>query len=224
MPGTVYLCATPIGNLQDITLRALEVLRTADLIAAEDTRRTGQLLARYEISTPMISFHQHNQGRRVPYLRQVLEAGKTIALVTDAGMPGISDPGEVLVAEAIRLEARVVAVPGATAALAALVVSGLPTRRFAFEGFLPRAGKQRRRRLQAVSREERTLVFYESPYRLAETLADMFTIFGNRQAVVARELTKVHEEVRRGSLEELAAYFGATEAKGEVVIVVAGAS
>lgn len=222
MPGTVYLCATPIGNLQDITLRALEVLRTVDVIAAEDTRRTRQLLARYEISRPMISFHQHNQQRRLPGLRRVLEAGQSVALVTDAGLPGISDPGEVLVAEAIRLGAPVVAIPGANAALAALVVSGLPTRRFVFEGFLPRAGKQRRRRLLAVSREERTLVFYESPFRLAETLADMLRTFGNRRAAVARELTKVYEEVRRGSLEELAAHFGATEAKGEVVVVVEG--
>lgn len=222
MPAVLYLVGTPIGNLEDISLRALATLREVDLVAAEDTRRTGDLLRHYGIEKRVISCYQHNQQQRLPYLQRMWAEGKSVALVTDAGMPGISDPGEPVVAAALQAGVRVVPIPGPNAALAALVVSGLPTRRFVFEGFLPRAGKQRRRRLRELTDEERTLVFYESPYRLQETLADMMAIWGERPAVVARELTKIFEEVMRGRLSELTARLAVTEVRGEIVIIVGG--
>ncbi|BCV19992.1 16S rRNA (cytidine(1402)-2'-O)-methyltransferase [Moorella sp. Hama-1] len=221
--ASLYLVATPIGNLEDITLRALKVLREVDLIAAEDTRHTRELLAHYEIHTPLTSYHRHNLAAKTPYLLGLLREGRDIALVSDAGLPGISDPGEELVREAVAAGLAVVPVPGASAALTALVASGLPAGRFAFEGFLPRAGKERRERLAALAAEERTLIFYEAPHRLAATLTDLATTLGARQVAVARELTKKFETIWRGTLREAAGYFQDNPPRGEITLVVAGA-
>ena len=221
--GRLRLCATPIGNLEDITLRALEALREADVVAAEDTRRTRRLLSRYDIHTPMVSYREDNREAAGRRLLGRLERGETVALVSDAGMPGISDPGHHLVVKCIELGIPVEALPGPSAAFCALVVSGLPTARFAFEGFLPRKPGPRRRALESVSSDGRTLVFYESPVRLADALGDMLAVFGDRRAAVARELTKKFEEVSRGRLDELAGAFASREVKGEIVIVVEGA-
>lgn len=221
--GRLRLCATPIGNLEDITLRALEALREADVVAAEDTRRTRRLLSRYDIHTPMVSYREDNREAAGRRLLGRLERGETVALVSDAGMPGISDPGHYLVVKCIELGIPVEALPGPSAAFCALVVSGLPTARFAFEGFLPRKPGPRRRALESVSSDGRTLVFYESPARLADALGDMLAVFGDRRAAVARELTKKFEEVSRGRLDELAGAFASREVKGEIVIVVEGA-
>ena len=221
--GRLRLCATPIGNLEDITLRALEALREADVVAAEDTRRTRRLLSRYDIHTPMVSYREDNREAAGRRLLGRLERGETVALVSDAGMPGISDPGHHLVVKCIELGIPVEALPGPSAAFCALVVSGLPTARFAFEGFLPRKPGPRRRALESLSSDGRTLVFYESPARLADALGDMLAVFGDRRAAVARELTKKFEEVSRGRLDELAGAFASREVKGEIVIVVEGA-
>lgn len=221
--GTLYLCATPIGNLGDITLRALEVLRGVDLVAAEDTRRTRQLLAHYDIHVPLTSFHAHNWKSKGPHLVRELQAGRSIALVTDAGMPGISDPGSELVALALEAGLKVVPVPGATAAIAALVVSGLPADRFCFEGFLPARSAERRRALAALAGERRTLVFYEAVHRVDKTLADMLAVLGDRRICVARELTKLHEEIWRGTLAEAVEHFRDRPLKGEFTLVVEGA-
>jgi 16S rRNA (cytidine1402-2'-O)-methyltransferase len=221
--GTLYVCGTPIGNMGDVTLRLLDTLRQVDLIAAEDTRQTSKLLARHGIQAKLLSYHAHNLGGRTPELVGMLQAGSAIALVSDAGMPGISDPGWELIAEAIRAGIPVVPIPGPSAFVAGLVVSGLPTERFVFEGFLPREGKARRRILKAIAHEPRTLVFYEAPHRLADTLTDMSALFGgDRPAAVARELTKQHEEVQRGSLAELAHWAEEREVRGEIVLVVGG--
>lgn len=219
--GTLYLCATPLGNLEDITLRALRVLKEVDLIAAEDTRITRRLLARYAIHTPLTSYHGYNKKKKGEQLLNHLRAGKQVALVTDAGLPGVSDPGEEVVAAAVREGIRVVPVPGPNAALTALVVSGLPTSRFCFEGFLPAAAGAREKRLQALREERRTLIFYEAPHRLRKVLADMLAVFGDRRVAVARELTKLHEEVWRGSLSAALAYF--QEPRGEFTLVLEGA-
>ncbi|MFZ5592283.1 MAG: 16S rRNA (cytidine(1402)-2'-O)-methyltransferase [Bacillota bacterium] len=221
--GTLYLCATPIGNLGDITLRALEVLRSVDLVAAEDTRRTRQLLAHYDIHVPLTSFHEHNWKSKGPQLVRQLQEGRSIALVTDAGMPGISDPGSELVALAVEAGLKVVPVPGATAAIAALVVSGLPAERFCFEGFLPARAAERRRALKALAGERRTLVFYEAVHRVDKTLADMLEVLGDRRICVARELTKLHEEIWRGTLAGAVEYFSGRPLKGEFTLVVEGA-
>lgn len=223
--GTLYICGTPIGNMGDVSFRLLDILRGVDLIAAEDTRQTSKLLARHAITAKLMSYHAHNLAGRTRELIAMLQAGSAIALVSDAGMPGISDPGWELIVEAIRAGVPVVPVPGPSAFVAGLVVSGLPTDRFVFEGFLPREGKARRRILKAIAHEARTLVFYEAPHRLADTLADMSALFGaDRPAAVARELTKQHEEVQRGTLEELARWASEREVRGEIVLVVGGSS
>lgn len=222
MPGTLYIVATPIGNLEDISLRALRVLKEADLIAAEDTRRTKKLLAHYHIATPLTSYYDEiERGKAVELVKQ-LENGKNIALVSDAGTPTLSDPGFRLVREAIRAGVPVVPVPGASALLAVLSASGLPTDRFVFEGFLPAKRRERREKLQGVAHEPRTLVFYEAPHRLRDTLADMLEILGDREAVFGREVTKAYEEFVRGSLREAIASVERKEPRGEITLAVAG--
>ncbi|MBO8169904.1 MAG: 16S rRNA (cytidine(1402)-2'-O)-methyltransferase [Thermoanaerobacteraceae bacterium] len=222
--GTLYLVATPIGNLKDITLRALEILQSVDLIAAEDTRHTQKLLAYFEIKTPLISYHQHNARERAVTITEKLLSGSSIAVVSDAGMPGISDPGYWVVKEAVAKGITVSPVPGANAALSGLVVSGLPTDRFVFEGFLPRKKEQLKQRLRVLTKEERTIIFYEAPHRIKQTLVLCKEFFGGeRQAVIARELTKKFEEIIRGNLEELTEMVSSREIKGEFCIVVAGA-
>lgn len=224
MAGVLYVVATPIGNPDDLTPRAARVLAGVDLIACEDTRRTGRLLAARAIRTPMTSYFEHNERRRTPDLVERLRRGETVALVTDAGTPGISDPGYRLVRAAHDAGVRVAAVPGPSAALAALSVAGLPTDRFTFEGFLPPREAARRTLLHELRRERRTMIFFEAARRLADTLDALCAAFGDeREAAVARELTKTHEEVARGTLGQLAARFRARDALGEVTIVVAGA-
>ena len=222
MSGTLYVIATPIGNLEDITLRALRLLREADLVAAEDTRHTRKLLAHFEIGTPLIAYHQHSEAGRVGNLiHRLSEEGQSVALVTDAGTPGVSDPGAELVGAALAAGVPVVPVPGASAALCALIGSGLPPARFAFEGFLPRTRPSRRAKLQQLAAETRTLIFYEAPNRTAETLKEMTGAFGPaRPAAVGRELTKKFEEFVRGPLEEVAAHFAAQPPRGEITIVI----
>lgn len=218
--GDLYLCATPIGNLEDITLRALRVLKEVDLIAAEDTRQTKKLCSHYDITTPLTSYHEHNKQQKGQYLIEQLKTGKNIAVVTDAGMPGISDPGYDLVILAVEAGIKVVPLPGAVAAVSALVVSGLPTEQFVFLGFLPRAGKKRKNELLRLAAEERTMIFYEAPHRLRKTLEDFLHALGNRQIVIGRELTKKYEEFWRGELIAALDYF--QEPKGEITIVLAG--
>lgn len=220
--GTLYLCATPIGNLEDITLRALRILREVDLIAAEDTRHTRKLLSHYQIHTPLTSYHRHNAGKKGAYLLQLLATGQQIALVSDAGTPGISDPGTDLVVAALADRLRVIPLPGPSAGLTALIVSGLPTDAFAFEGFLPAARKARRDKLSALVYETRTLIFYEAPHRLLATLTDLREILGNRPLAAARELTKKHEEVVRGTVAEVEEHFRAQEPRGEFCLILAG--
>ena len=223
--GVLYVVATPIGNPDDISARAIRTLKDADLVACEDTRRTGQLLASHQIATPTISYFEHNEERRVPEMIERLSAGAQIALVTDAGTPAISDPGFRLVRAALDAGIRVVAVPGASAAIAALSVGGLPTDRFTFEGFLPPRDGSRRRALDALRAEPRTMVFYEAARRLADTLAAMIAAFGDsRWAAVVREISKTYEETVRGTLLELERRFRETPALGEITIVVAGAA
>lgn len=221
--GTLYLVGTPIGNLEDITLRALRVLREVDLIAAEDTRRTSKLLKHYDIHTPLTSYHEHNQRQKLPLILRALEEGD-VALVSDAGMPGISDPGYELVRAAIERGIRVVPVPGPSAVVTALVASGLSATRFTYLGFLPRKRQERQQALREVASLPHTLVFFEAPHRLVGTLADMVEVLGpNRRIAVARELTKVHEEFWRGTLEAALAYFRETTPRGEFTLVVEGA-
>jgi len=218
----LYLVPTPIGNLKDITLRAIEVLNEVDLILAEDTRNTSHLLNHYKIVKPLTPYHQHNEHKIVQHLVQQMREGKKMAVVTDAGTPGISDPAFLLVRECIKDGIKVECLPGATAFVPALVNSGIPTNRFVFEGFLP-IKKGRQTLLKQLAEEERTMVFYESPVRLAKTLDEFSTWFGpKRPCSVSRELTKLFEETRRGSLAEVASYFSAKPVKGEIVIVVAG--
>ncbi|MBT9152420.1 MAG: Ribosomal RNA small subunit methyltransferase I [Firmicutes bacterium] len=223
MTGTLYVCATPIGNLDDVSFRLLQTLKTVDLIAAEDTRHSLQLLRHFSIPTKVVSYHQHNSRAQSDYLLAELLAGKNIALISDAGTPGISDPGEQIIATCILRAIKVVVVPGPMAGVAALVLSGLPTGRFAFEGFLPRAEKERREALATLLTEERTMVFYEAPHRLRETVADMVRILGDRKCALARELTKMYEEVKRGTLHELLQEVETSAVRGECVLVVAGA-
>ena len=221
MAGTLYVVATPIGNLEDITHRALRVLAEVDVIACEDTRRTRVLLHHYGIKTKMLSYHEHNEQARAVELGEMLRGGASIAVVSDAGTPGISDPGFRLVNIARTCGARVVPVPGATALIAALIASGLPTDEFFFGGFLPARAMARRIRLEEVRAFPSTLLFYEAPHRVAEALADAREILGEREAAVARELTKLHEEIVRGRLSELAERFARGEtARGEIVIVI----
>lgn len=218
----LYLVPTPIGNLKDITLRALEVLKEVDLILAEDTRTSSKLLQHYQISRPLSPYHQHNEHRVLTHLVSQLLEGKKMALITDAGTPGISDPAFLLVRECIRTGIRVECLPGATAFVPALVNSGLPAHRFCFEGFLPQK-KGRQTHLQSLAEETRTMIFYESPMRLLRTLEDLAAVFGpDRPCSVSRELTKIYEENVRGSLQEVQAHFTDKTVKGEIVLVVAG--
>ena len=218
----LYVVATPIGNLEDVTLRALRVLREVDLIAAEDTRHTRKLLDRYDIHTPLTSYHQHNERTKAAVLVRRLEAGENVALVSDAGTPTISDPGYHLIRAAVEKGLPVTPVPGVSAATAALSVSGLATDRFVFQGFLPPRQSRRRETLRQLRGEERTMVFYETPHRIRGSLADMRETLGDRQALVGRELTKVHEELLRGTLCQLARELDEAAPRGEFVIVVAG--
>jgi 16S rRNA (cytidine1402-2'-O)-methyltransferase len=223
-PGTLYLVATPIGNLEDVTLRALRVLRDVAAIAAEDTRTAAKLCARHGIRTPLLSLHAHNEAARAEPILARLRAGESIALVSEAGTPGISDPGARLVRTAAEAGIRVEPVPGPCALAAAAAASGLPTDRLLFEGFLPARPADRRRAVDALRTEPRTLVFYEAPHRVVGTLRDLAAALGPREAVAARELTKVHEELLRGTLPELAEALDARGApKGEFTLVVAGA-
>jgi 16S rRNA (cytidine1402-2'-O)-methyltransferase len=221
MAGQLAVVATPIGNRDDITRRALDVLGFADVIAAEDTRHTGALLAHYGIRKPLLSYHEHNAASREGEILGRIRDGQTVALVSDAGTPGISDPGHRLIAAVIDAGLTVTVLPGASAVLAALVGSGMPTDRFCFEGFLPRKGAERTQRLLELQREPRTAVFYESPQRLAATLADLAAVQPDRAAVVARELTKHFETFHRGTLRTLADAFAAQPPKGECVVVLA---
>lgn len=221
MPGTLYIVATPIGNLEDITHRALRVLREVDIIACEDTRHTRKLLNHYDIKTKVTSYHDHNERERTVELLQALASGVNVAIVSDAGTPSISDPGFRLVSEASTQGVAVVALPGPTALIAALVASGLPTDEFFFAGFLPARSGERRARLTKLRDTSATLIFYEAPHRIAATLRDAREILGERQAVVARELTKIHEEIARGRLSELIERFGSGEkARGEIVLLI----
>jgi len=220
MPGILYLVTTPIGNLQDITLRALETLRTVDLIACEDTRHTRNLLNHFRISNRTISYHEHNEQERADELADRLIRGESIAVVSDAGTPGICDPGFRLVQRSIEIGAQVVAIPGPVAFVSALVTSGIATDLAFFGGFLPAKKGERRKRLEEVRDIPATLIFYETPHRLTKSLVDCHDVLGNRQACVARELTKIHEEIIRGSLDELTRTISKTKVKGEIVLVI----
>jgi 16S rRNA (cytidine1402-2'-O)-methyltransferase len=218
----LYLVPTPIGNLKDITLRALDVLKEVDLILAEDTRTTSHLLTHYQINKPITPYHQHNEHKVLSHLVAQLKEGKKMAVVTDAGTPGISDPAFLLVRECIREDIKVECLPGATAFVPALVNSGLPVNSFVFEGFLP-VKKGRQTLLKKLAEEERTIVFYESPNRLVKTLEELISYFGpERQCSVSRELTKMFEENKRGSLVEVSTYFKEKQVKGEIVVVISG--
>lgn len=222
--GTLYLVPTPVGNMEDMTFRAVRILKEADLVLAEDTRTSGILLKHYGIEARLQAHHKYNEHGTSPAIVQRLQAGENIALITDAGTPGISDPGFFLAREAANAGIEVITLPGATAFVPALVSSGLPCDRFCFEGFLPQK-KGRKTRIEALRDEQRTMVFYESPYRLLKTLKQFVEIFGaDRQVSVAREISKVHEESVRGTLEDVVAHFTECAPKGEIVIVLAGCS
>lgn len=224
MAGVIYLVATPIGNLEDITLRALRTLREVDLVACEDTRRTGRLLRRFEIDKPLLSYREHNEAARAAELVRRAQGGESIAVVSDAGTPGISDPGFRAARAAVEAGVRVVPIPGANAALAALTASGLPTDRFRFEGFLPPRKTKRRAALEPLRAETATVVFYEAPHRIAATLQDIAAALGPRPLVLARELTKLHEECLRGTAEEIAAELESRPVvKGEIVLLIGAA-
>jgi 16S rRNA (cytidine1402-2'-O)-methyltransferase len=221
MSGTLYLVATPIGNLADITHRALQILKDVDLIACEDTRHTHKLLRHYGITTKTVSYHEHNEQQRTAQLIDQLQQGSDIAVVSDAGTPSISDPGFRLVRAAIENEVPVVPVPGPSAVISALIAAGLPTDEFFFAGFLPSRSNARRTRLNELRTVPGTLIFYEAPHRLATTLKDAYEILGEREAAVARELTKLHEEIKRGRLSELLSYFEDNDkARGEIVVLI----
>lgn len=220
--GRLYLVATPIGNLEDVSLRALETLKQVDWIACEDTRRTRKLLNHYGIHTPFISYHEHNQDRQGPRILAWLKEGKQVALVSDAGTPLMSDPGEALVQAAIAADIPVVSIPGANAAINALIVSGLPARRFTFLGFLPRQEKRMREELRHYRRMRETLVLYEAPHRLAQLLQAALDELGNRRVVLVRELTKKHEEIIRGTLSEAVAWAAGNGIRGELTVLIEG--
>ena len=220
--GVLYLVATPIGNLKDMTIRGLKVLREVDLIAAEDTREARKLLGRYRVKRPLLSFHEHNEKRRIPVLMGRLRAGEKVALISDAGTPGISDPGWRLVRRAHEEGIRVVPVPGPSAVIAALVASGLPTDSFHFLGFLPPKGGKRQRRLEEIRGLRGTVVLFEAPHRILRTLEDLLEVCGDREVAVMRELTKLHEEVIRGRLKEVKEEIERRGPRGEMTIVLAG--
>jgi len=220
--GILYICGTPIGNLEDITLRALKILKKVKLIAAEDTRHTKKLLNHYQINTKITSYYEYNKFRKAPHLVEILKNGKDIALVSDAGMPGISDPGYVLINLALKNNIKIIPIPGISALITALVVSGLPTDKFVFEGFLPRKIKERKRYFKSIENEERTVIFYETPHRLKRALKDMLDVWGERKIVIARELTKMHEEIIRGKLSQVLTEISTKEIKGEITLVVQG--
>lgn len=224
MAGTLYLCATPIGNLEDITFRVLRILKEVDLIAAEDTRNSIKLLNHFEITTPMTSYHEYNKYDKGKYLVNKLLEGENIALITDAGTPGISDPGEELVKMAYEAGITVTSLPGASACVTALSLSGLPTRRFAFEAFLPTDKKERQDILNELVNETRTIILYEAPHRLVKTLKMLFEALGDRNITILRELTKKHETVFTSTFENAIAYYEENDAKGECVIVIEGKS
>ena len=221
-PGALYVVSTPIGNLADITYRAVHILKEVDLIAAEDTRTTSVLLRHYDISTRTISYHSYNQERQTPVLLKALESGKALAIVSDAGTPGISDPAFMLVKAAIEKNITIIPIPGPSAFLATLVVSGLPVNRFIFEGFLP-LKKGRKTKIEQLASETRSLVFYESPHRVLRTARDFLTAWGDRSCVMGRELTKKFEEFFRGSLSDLIRHLETNKPRGEIVLVIAGA-
>jgi 16S rRNA (cytidine1402-2'-O)-methyltransferase len=222
MSGKLYVCATPIGNLEDITYRTLRVLNEVDLIAAEDTRHSIKLLNHFEISKPLTSYHEHNKDSKGGYLINKLLEGENIALISDAGMPGISDPGEEVIKQAIENNIEIEVLPGATASITALVGSGLETAKFAFEGFLDRDKKIRRNQLEELKEERRTIIFYESPHRLKDTLKDMLKVLGNRKIAVNREITKKYQEIIREDIETVINVFNEKEVKGEFVLIVEG--
>lgn len=222
MSGKLYVCGTPIGNLEDITYRTLRVLNEVDLIAAEDTRHSIKLLNHFEISKPLTSYHEHNKDNKGEYLINKLLSGENIALISDAGMPGISDPGEEIIKQAIENDVEVVVLPGATASITALIGSGLETGKFAFEGFLDRDKKRRREQLEELKHEKRTIIFYESPHRLKDTPKDMVKILGNRNIAINRELTKKYQEVIRNDIQGCIDIFNEREVKGEFVLIVEG--
>lgn len=224
MSGVLYVCATPIGNLEDITIRVLRILKEVDIIAAEDTRQSVKLLNRYEIKTPLTSYHEHNKDEKGPKIIKMLKDGKNAAVITDAGMPGISDPGEDLIRLCYENGIKVTAAPGATAAVTALVLSGLSSRAYCFEGFLPSGKKQRKEVIEKIRTETRTVVLYEAPHRLLSTLKEIYDVIGNRNSAVIRELTKKHETVNKGGLYEIIEFFTENEPKGEFVLVIEGIS
>lgn len=218
----LYVCPTPIGNLDDITLRVLRVLKEVELVACEDTRNTGRLLEHFGIRAKFVSYHEHNEVARLDYLLKLLKGGKSVALVSDSGMPGISDPGFKLIRAAVESDIEVTCLPGPNAAVTALIVSAFPTDRFTFEGFFPKRRKDRLRLLQSLKHESRTMVFYESPKRLVETLNDVVEVMQAREIAVVRELTKVFEEVIRGEAPEMLQTFIDREPRGEIVVVIKG--
>ncbi|MGT2711127.1 16S rRNA (cytidine(1402)-2'-O)-methyltransferase [Streptococcus oriscaviae] len=222
--GSLYLVPTPIGNLQDMTFRAVETLKEVDLIAAEDTRNTGLLLKHFTIATKQVSFHEHNAHEKIPGLLDLLKSGQSIAQVSDAGLPSISDPGHDLVEAALAEGITVIALPGASAGITALIASGLLPQPHVFYGFLPRKAGQQRQFFQSKQAYPETQIFYESPYRLADTLENMLTVYGDRQVVVVRELTKLYEEYQRGLISEILTYLADHPPKGECLLIVAGAS
>ena len=222
MSGKLYICPTPIGNLEDMTYRTVRILNEVDLIAAEDTRHSIKLLNHFEISKPLTSYHEHNKDSKGSYLINKLLDGENIALISDAGMPGISDPGEEIIKQAIENNIEVEVLPGATASITALVGSGLETAKFAFEGFLDRDKKVRRNQLEELKEERRTIIFYESPHRLKDTLKDMLKVLGNRKIAVNREITKKYQEIIREDIETDINVFNEKEVKGEFVLIVEG--
>lgn len=219
-PGILYIVSTPIGNLEDITLRAIRILKEVDYIACEDTRHTKILTSKYGISTPLVSYFQYKKIQKGEFLLGKLENGKNVALVSDAGTPGISDPGAHIIKLAIQNNIPVIAIPGPTALIAALVMSGKPTHKFVFEGFLSNKSSQRRKRLKELSKEERTIILYESPHRLTKMLSDILEIFGDTELLLAREVTKKFEEVRRQKVGSLLQHFTNTTPRGEFIIII----
>ncbi len=220
MKGTLYVVATPIGNLGDITLRAIEVLKRVDLIACEDTRHTKILLSHYGIKKTLTSYFEHNKQKKAEYILELLKKGKNIALVSDAGTPGISDPGYRVIRDVIDNEIEVISIPGANAAIAALAVSGMPTDRFMFEGFLPNKTTARKKKLLELADIKKTIICYESPHRILASLQDIKDVLGSAELAIAREITKKFEEIKRGSAEELLSYFKQHKVRGEFVIII----